>query len=303
MISDFSRSRGISRWYEMRIGVRQLREIWASAAQTKITGFGLQLAQKTLNGALGPLDALLMTSATILEALATLSRYVGLVSHIGKFSVVRGNGLMSLRQNVKGGVPALEAWMTGVLLSRLRAYSEDEVSLTRVSLMQDRPANTSIYDDYFRCSVDFQAPYNQVSLNDEYASARFETADPDRHTLLKVYADGKLEGWSPWRPRENDHGFLRAVEAAAEEAFYCGSFDQYTVARLLGLSTRTLQRRLQHEGVSFRALSQRLYHSLSERYLSGEYGKESQLARGLYYSSQSSFQRARAVWRRLNSPK
>ena len=68
------------------------------------------------------------------------------------------------------------------------------------------------------------------------------------------------------------------------------------VARRLGLSQRTLARRLNEEGLTFSALLGRLRHDLADRYLADGDTSISQIAWLLGYQEVSAFSKAYKRW-------
>jgi AraC-like DNA-binding protein len=69
------------------------------------------------------------------------------------------------------------------------------------------------------------------------------------------------------------------------------------VAQDLGISERTLHRRLDEEGVAFRMLASEIRRDLSEQYEQGGALRVEEIAQLLGYSTASAYRRARAAWK------
>lgn len=91
--------------------------------------------------------------------------------------------------------------------------------------------------------------------------------------------------------------FLRDVRSAMRRALPGGELTIDSAARDLGISRRTLQRRLTERGHSFKGLLQALREDLSCRYLDDHRLAVTEIALLLGYSDQASFSNAFKAWR------
>jgi AraC-like DNA-binding protein len=76
-----------------------------------------------------------------------------------------------------------------------------------------------------------------------------------------------------------------------------------SVAQDLGISERTLHRRLDEEGFAFRTLASELRRNLSEQYEQGGALHIEEIAQLLGYSTASAYRRARAAWHVTRKPR
>lgn len=86
------------------------------------------------------------------------------------------------------------------------------------------------------------------------------------------------------------------VRAALIELLPAGSGSARSVARQLGISTRTLQRRLGDEGITFQALLADLREQLARHYLTESTLSLTEIAFLVGYDNPSSFHRAFNQW-------
>lgn len=88
--------------------------------------------------------------------------------------------------------------------------------------------------------------------------------------------------------------------AATLRSYICSRLPQAPrlsdAARLLHMSSRTLQRLLQHSGSSFRCLVTECRHQLAQQYLHDDSLSLQQIAYQLGFEEQSSFQKAFKCW-------
>lgn len=115
-------------------------------------------------------------------------------------------------------------------------------------------------------------------------------ADAWLRTLVEKHGQALLARLGQ-RPR-----FAAEVTAALSVELQKGRGDLASVGRALALSKRTVQRRLDQEGVSFRALIDEVRRGLATQYLADGRVSLSGIALLLGFSEQAAFQRAFLRW-------
>ena len=93
--------------------------------------------------------------------------------------------------------------------------------------------------------------------------------------------------------QHGERSFTYRVERAIADTAFQGI---QAVADALGLPERTLRRQLQHEGTSYRALSQKLRLELAQQFLADESLRLDQVAEKLGYSEAANFSHAFKRW-------
>ncbi|MEE4306781.1 helix-turn-helix domain-containing protein [Pseudomonas alliivorans] len=91
-------------------------------------------------------------------------------------------------------------------------------------------------------------------------------------------------------------GMLERVRSALLESLPAGEVSMQAVGRKLGVSTRTLQRRLQSEGTSFQQILDTLRESLAHHYLRNTAMSSAEISFLLGFEDPNSFARAFQVW-------
>jgi AraC-like DNA-binding protein len=89
---------------------------------------------------------------------------------------------------------------------------------------------------------------------------------------------------------------VERVRAALVEALPAGEVSMVAVCRKLGVSTRTLQRRLREEGSSFQQTLDALRHSLAKHYLINSSLSGAEISFLLGFEDPNSFVRAFQTW-------
>jgi AraC-like DNA-binding protein len=165
-----------------------------------------------------------------------------------------------------------------------------EVKPAFVRFAFPRPADIRPQETLFRCPLLYDHPRNELELDAATSGLPQRTADAWLRTLVERHARALLERLGA-RPR-----FASEVTAALSVELQKGRGDLTSVGHALALSKRTLQRRLDAEGVSFRALTDEVRRGLATQYLADGHVSLSEIALLLGFSEQASFQRAFLRW-------
>jgi AraC-like DNA-binding protein len=255
---------------------------------------GVHLAEHCDLREMGLLYYVLASSETVMEALRRASRYAVLVNEGVLHQLVVGKQLRMAFKYV--GVSRhldrhqSEFWM--VLMVRvLRQITGLRVSARRVRLVHVREKTPAELASFFGKDIKFGAAVDELSFAASIGSARVISADPYLNKLLVGYYEDALSH------RRSGRGSFRAlVENAIVPLLPHAEVRIDEVARRLGLSQRTLARRLKEEGLSFSALLTRLRHDLADRYLAEGVSSISQIAWLLGYQEVSAFSKAYKRW-------
>jgi len=174
----------------------------------------------------------------------------------------------------------------GVLRSR-RITGLDSLSPREVCFTHPRPASIARHEALFRCPVRFGQPVVQVVTPVDQLELRMPQAEPALRELLERQANAMLERLP------HATSYSAQVQALANGELQESSAER--VARRLGMSERTLHRKLAAESTSYRDIIEQARKRAALRYLALERPIE-QIAFSLGYASAQSFQRAFRRW-------
>ena len=167
---------------------------------------------------------------------------------------------------------------TGQRLTPLR------LELTRSS------APTAGQDSFFGCPVIYGKARDTLVLR----ASDFDRPFPAHNAeLIEIITPALEESFGRLRPRSS---FSEQVKAVLKSGFASGRPEVSAVARDLGTSERTLQRRITDEGGSFRALVQEARKELGRKLLSDPYADVAEVACILGFQDTTSFYRAFRSW-------
>lgn len=177
----------------------------------------------------------------------------------------------------------------GVLRAR-RITGIADLAPVSVHFMHARPASTARHEKLFRCPVHFDADVTHLVLSAKFLERPLAGAEPTLANLLIHQANAMLERL----PRSED-------VASRVRHLLSGGVDLRTasadrVARRLGMTVRTLARKLEDEGTSYRDLIDDVRKQIALRELTHGTRPLVAIAHRLGFASSQSFQRAFKRW-------
>ncbi len=256
------------------LAVPDARVSYATAARLgevalEITGddcFGLHLATDVRD--VGSYDAgtlLLMASPTVRVALARMvsqQRYWG---DGERASLVALPGWMAVRYLLPGAEGAYarhadECAMAEMTLG-LAVMTGRPVRPRLIRFRHAAPRSLDEHHAIFGCPLEFDAAFTEVVLDDVVLDTPMQHANDVFFAIFEQQVERALAGL-PSASRTS-----AAVRAAVRGALAGGGCSLAATARALGVSTRTMQRRLSAEGTSFAALVDALRREMGVAYL------------------------------------
>jgi len=146
-----------------------------------------------------------------------------------------------------------------------------------------------LYEDHFQCPVKFGAPENILTFNKEDLAQPFLTHNPDLLAMVAPQLDAELKQLAERTLRGQAKGILKKLLAGQRPRLH-------DVALELRLSTRTLQRRLTAERMTFQNLVEESRRELAQHYLLQSSLELNETAYLLGYEDSNSFFRAFQQW-------
>ncbi len=160
-----------------------------------------------------------------------------------------------------------------------------------VSLVHVRSGDTSAFTRYLGTTIDFGSKVDEIVFPAGSAELALVNADPRLNRILLKVCDESLSA-----RRSNVSPLRVLVENAITPLLPHGTVRAEVVARKLGMSARTLARRLAEQGVTFLEILQELRASLAVRYLEEATLPISRIAWLLGFEEPSSFSHACRRW-------
>jgi AraC-like DNA-binding protein len=280
---------------EERLSVRrQIRLLDEAAIALKDDYLGFTLARDFDPREIGLLYYVMASSQTLGEALKRLARYSKVTNEALVFGYREGNRLII---NLSySGVPRhsdrhqIEFCMFAVLRI-CRMLTGQKLVPHHFSIAHHRSGNTAEMSRFVGTKVVFGADTDEFALNIETRALPVIHADNYLNDLLLKYCEAVLAN------RQGDVSQLRTkVENAISSLLPHGRVVVGEVARTLGMSERTLGRKLANEGLNFSDILQQLRRDLAVRYLDDRKLRVSKIAWLLGFKEVSAFTHAFKRW-------
>jgi AraC-like DNA-binding protein len=280
---------------EERLSVRsQVALLDEAAIALKDDCLGFTLARDFDPRELGLLYYVMASSHTLGDALKRVARYSQITNEALVIGYREGNRLII---NLSySGVPRhserhqIEFCMFAVL--RLcRVLTGQNLVPQHFSIAHHRAGGTSEMVRFVGTKVEFGAHTDEFALNVDARELPLIHSDTRLNDLLLKYCEAALA------ERKGDTSQLRTrVENAISTMLPHGRVLVEDVARGLGMSERTLARRLSDEGLNFTEILQQLRRDLAIRYLDDRKLHVSKIAWMLGFTEVSAFTHACRRW-------
>lgn len=143
---------------------------------------------------------------------------------------------------------------------------------------------------YFGCRIRIGANCNRLTLHRGDLDRPFVSYNAELLEILTPALDQSLD------EQKHSLSITEMVKWIMKRSLTAGRPDIQTVASELGMSDRTLQRRLNDEGTSFKHLLTQVRHNLAREYLADPSFDIKEVAFMIGYEDQNSFYRAFRIW-------
>ena len=184
--------------------------------------------------------------------------------------------------------PPILVYLTLVSLLQLgRVGSGHRFSARSVEFLHPSPlGDVRALEDYFGCSVLFGATNNRLTLHRSDLNRHFVTYNAELLDILVPALEKSLDD------KERSKSTTEIVKWMIKRSLDGGRPDVLILAGELGMSERTLQRRLTDEGTSFKQLLSESRREMAREYLADPSIDIKEVAFLLGYEDKSSFYRA-----------
>ena len=267
----------------------------------KTTGydhFGLLLGQFFLITQMGIPGQLANTASNVGEALHDIVSHMNLHDQggVATLTTVSRYSAFGYAITTEGVTAADQVYdlCVSICCGILRSFCGPDWNPARVELSRSEPKNSQPYSDYFHSPVQFNSVRSAVVFSKKWLDHPLLTADSHFHKDFEADAE-RLH-----------HDIPKSVSQDVRIALYSrltnADCTASGIADLLGIHERTLHRRLQGEGTSFRRLLDETRKVSSCNYLKVTTLPISSIASALGYGSTGAFDHAFKRWHN-QSPK
>lgn len=232
------------------------------------------------------------SAQTLRDAMAITSRYLGLLSDVSRYRLVVEGARAYVHLDSADILPRAAAdFQASVLRTHHRRTHSIDIPNLEWSFRHERPADMQEYERTFGAThLSFAAPYFGFCFDARLLDIPLRTADARLHQG----AMAQIEAGRTQIPQVET--MVTVVRRAIMRDPSSNTLSARQLSRQLGMSTRTLARRLEEEGTSFRALVDDARRGMAKQYLAEQHRTVAQVGLLLGYAEVATFYRAFRRW-------
>ena len=226
-----------------------------------------------------------------------VERYGKVVTSIANFTVKPGNQsafmAVNLDTKIRLGLRLTNELAVAAATALSREVSRQPFAPTAVHFSHETPPKLSFYEEFFQCPVYFDSDRDGLEIPNDLLHAGNRLGDQG----VSAFFDSHLETELAELVDESriDQRVIRQITQALSEGIPTIS----KIADQLGMSRRTLQRRLADQGLVYQELVDETRRDLAVRLLERNEFSLAEIAFLTGYSEQSTFTRAFKRWHGL----
>ncbi|MEH6593334.1 MAG: AraC family transcriptional regulator ligand-binding domain-containing protein [Halioglobus sp.] len=281
---------------ETRLSGRQQLQVLDNGRRMSASpDFGLRLGRQLHPSAHGPLGYLVLSSPNLLAALESLRDFLPTRLPLIELELaMEGDWLRcSLKLKVAANSDErriLNECFALVIQSFVESMLGRELSSARIELTHERPQYHRLYDNYLHSPVQFSCSSNSFLVAAELAGVSNASGDPGSYALAYELCQ-KLLVQVPASVLSTSARVRRLLLSQTPS-----SVSEADVASAMFISKRTLARRLDAEGSSYRAIREQLLSDLAARHLCESGLTVEAVSALLGYNDTAAFRKAFRRW-------
>jgi AraC-like DNA-binding protein len=298
LLEEYDEIPGFSARVFETIGERVLIEVAHQALAvalefTRDPDLGLKAARRHVVGDAGAFYYVVSSSPTVRDAIGHIARYVRLINDSLDVHIDREGHTVVVRFENSVVLPraAMDFQLGSFYRNHLRDWFGDKAKDLTISFSHQAPENLAEYERTFAPSAfRFSAPYVGFSFDESLLDLQLPGADANLQAVLVPVADHTLGQLS--RAKTVTADVRRIIEARLS----LGAPEIADVAAELAMSMRTLARRLEAEGTTFRDIVDDVRRRLAVENVASRDVGFAELADRLGFSHVAAFHRAFRRW-------
>lgn len=234
------------------------------------------------------------SAVTLLGSFKRVERFGKVVTSIANYSIDRRD-LSAFMRVHEGEHKRLGLHMTNELAvaaatALSREVSEGAFVPTAVSFAHPRPSDVTEFERVFDCPVRFNAEHDGFEVAEQFLDAENRLGDEKTSEFFDLHLEKELGSLT------DDTGLAQRVRIQVSSSLSEGVPLISDIASRLGMSGRSLQRRLSDRGYAYQDIVDEARRTLSERLLRTTEYSLAEVAFLAGYSEQSTFSKAFKRW-------
>ena len=271
----------------------QMRDFWQNAF--RLSGdplLGMHTAHHVEIGDYKYLDYLIIHAATVGDSIQNICRYTALINTWINWEIQETDDDISVCMTSKAGMiwPHAYEFVFSLVTKRMRQVTTENWVPERVCFPFPSPPDSQAHQDYFRTTLQYDAPVGKLVISRESWNEALPSSDQQLMSVLDEHARMLLAK----RPLPDD--FVDLVRKAIVRELHGGQALRKNIAEKLNMSPSTMQRRLDKQGVIYADLVDEVRADLAKTKLQGSDLSLPEIGLLLGFSEQSAFSRAFKRW-------
>jgi len=276
-------------------GRQQLRVLDNAQRMLGAPDFGLRLGSRLNPSAHGPLGYLALSSPDLITSLESLRDFLPARLPLVRLDVVVDENWLQSSLTIRLDANpeerrVLQECFALVIQSFVETVLGRQVTEARIELAHRRPAYYRLYRQYIHSAVRFAQPATVFRLPASLARVASAAGDPDSYALARDLCS-KLLAQVPAASLSTSDRVRRVLLAQTP-----GSVTESDVARAMFISKRTLARRLEAEGSSYRGIREQVLAQLAASHLRESGLSVEAVSALLGYNDAAAFRKAFRRW-------
>ncbi|MFN2362224.1 MAG: AraC family transcriptional regulator [Marinobacter sp.] len=281
---------GYERW-----PIDDITRLWHAAEQcTGDPGFGLKVGAGFTPMSISGVGFALQSAATLREAVVMVQRFQRLISDGGRFQVLTGNTATWLVYHPRQGKLAFSPHQIEAVLATVVGFASwvtgTSMHPSRVQFSQPRLGPWQGYQTAFHCPVEFEQAFSGVLIDNIILDQPLPQADPQLAQVHKRYTKARLAALSM------DSASVPEIRRWLAARLGPVLPRRSEAADALGISERTLARRLQEQGQTFDGLLDEVRCERALQAVGDTNASLPEIAESLGFAEVSPFYRAFRRW-------
>jgi AraC-like DNA-binding protein len=276
----------------VRVPLDEFQGLLARAVElTGEPALGLECGLWASESSFGLMTPLVSFAPSLRAALALVSRFSALLSDELRLELTEHTGTAQLRCKLHASMSrSLIELVVAGLFRTVKAFGCGSAELLAVRFGYEHPSHHRAYRAAFGGTERFCQPVTAVEFSAQALDRPHMHWQPEISAVMRAQAERQIQQLSrPMTAVESVRTFLRAQRTPQVP-------DMTSAARELGLSVRSLRRRLEEEQTSYRELSQELSYEWACSLLRNPKVTLQSIANALGFADPSSFHRAFRRW-------
>lgn len=281
------------------VPLRQIAEVYEQAArQSGDEALGLHVGERSGPRIVDLVDYALLCRATLAKAYEDLQPLIAAFYPEGELTLSEHDDVAVFTyrpdsQKAEGQRHQCEALLVSVMKLAQLAVGQP-APLLGVSFQHAEPRDVSEHNRIFAAPLRFNWPTNELAFAAHWLRVPLATADANLRAVLDRHLSDLLARVPSGKSFSSD------LRRHVLRAYRSGLVDLPLLTKSLGVSKRTLQRRLREDGTSMHELTEDVRRELSLTLLRQHDLSLEEISRRLGYASLSAFSRAFRRWRGIS---